>query len=132
MNTEKKNLKVFGYGLSVILGLFAFKLLKEPDGIMAAGWLVVGAVVFVCLALFRYDLLKPLYRKWMMVAHLIGNVVTAVILCVVFYFVFGMAGIVLRLLRKDLLDRAIEPKRDSYWTKKEAPAFNKVNYTKQF
>jgi hypothetical protein len=49
-----------------------------------------------------------------------------------FYLIFGIAGIVLRLLGKDLLDQKIDPKAVSYWIDKDQVDFDKNNYTRQF
>lgn len=65
-------------------------------------------------------------------AHFIGSVITGIILSLLFYLVFGVAGIVLRLLRKDLLDQRIDRDNHSYWKSKEQTAFDKNDYARQF
>jgi len=68
----------------------------------------------------------------MKAAHLIGIIVTGLILTIFFLVVFGIAGIILRLLKKDLLNRTIDLKRDSYWIEREDKPFDKDNYIKQY
>lgn len=132
MNNEKKNLVVFGYGLAVILGFISFKIWHDY------GWAVAHIVLFVCISALvivtalRYKLLKPLYVQWMKVAHFIGNIITSLILSVLFYFVFGIIGIILRLLKKDLLGQRMDYAADSYWIKKEQIDFDQSHYTRQF
>jgi len=65
-------------------------------------------------------------------AHFIGSVITGVILSILFYLVFGVTGMILRLLRKDLLDQRIDRAINSYWTSKDQVAFDKNDYTRQF
>ena len=66
------------------------------------------------------------------VAHFIGKIVFGILLSILFYFIFGITGIVLRLLRKDLLDEKLESERKSYWIKRKVEEFNKESYEKQF
>jgi len=132
MDKEKKNLIVFGYGLAVILGFVSFKIWHDQ------GWVAAHIVLFACIlilvtiTMLRYRLLKPLYTQWMKVAHLIGNIVTGLVLSILFYCVFGVVGIILRLLKKDLLDQRMNYALDSYWIKKEQIDFDQSHYTRQF
>jgi hypothetical protein len=54
------------------------------------------------------------------------------LLIIIFYLVFAPVGLVLRLIKKDLLNRKIEAERDSYWIKKEHIEFDKSRYEKQY
>lgn len=132
MDQEKKQLKVFGYGLAIILGLVAFHLWRHH------GWQAAHIVIFPYIVVLivvtglRYSLLRPLYKQWMRIAQLIGGMITGVILSILFYLVFGVVGIVLRLLRKDLLDQRIDRAIDSYWVNKDQVTFDKNNYMRQF
>lgn len=132
MTKEEKNLKVFGYGLAAILLFFAVKnWLKfqwNPLNIL----LIVLAGFFILITVLNLKTLKTIYRKWMAVAHVIGSVVTIFILSVLFYVVFGLVGILLRLMRKDLLDRAIDSQKQSYWKRRNPVEFNKEHYLRQF
>ena len=132
MDKEKKNLVVFGYGLAVILSFISFKIWHEHGWIAVHAILIVGAVILAAITMLRYQLLKPFYVQWMKGAHFIGNVITGFVLSVLFYLVFGVAGIVLRLLKKDLLDQRLNYAADSYWIKKEQIDFDQNHYTRQF
>ncbi len=80
----------------------------------------------------KQDWLKVIYKNWMKVAHVIGNVVTTVILGIIFYVVFAPVGIFLRLRNKDLLDRALDPNAASYWNQRERKAFDPKCCLKQY
>lgn len=90
------------------------------------------SAVFFALAFITPLILKPIYIAWMRFAFVLGWINTRLILAVMFYLVFTPAGIILRLLRKDLLDRRIEKGNQSYWKKKETPVINPLQYEKQF
>ncbi len=132
MDKQKKNLLVFGYGLALILLFFAVKIYKTHEMQTIVAVLLVSSFVLFLLTLIKVELLLPFYKKWMIVAYFIGTIVTGVILSTLFYVVFALGGIILRLLGKDLLDRKINGKADSYWIKKEQGEFKKEYCTRQF
>lgn len=133
MDKEKKNLLVFGYGLALIIGFFLWRHAAKTGhfGVVSLIFLSIAVVMAVVTAL-DYRLIKPVYKKWMVVAHLVGKCVTGLILSIIFYFIFGTVGLVLRLLGKDHLDRKLEPERPSYWIKRGTTGFDKASYEKQF
>jgi len=134
MNTEKKNLLVFGYGLTMILGYLLYRYQSSLGWSWNARSLVLVLVVF-CLAVVtsvRVYALRPIYSRWMKVALLIGHVVNLIILIFLFYIIFAPVGIVLKILKKDFLDRAIDSGSDTYWTQRPETPFNPKNYTRQF
>lgn len=132
MDQAKKHLLVFGYGLSVLISLLTVRHGIKHDFTWISYVLLGCAGIIFLLSVFRYQWLKPVYDKWMVVAHFIGTVTTAIILFILFYFVFGFVGIMLRLLNKDLLDRKIDSQKVSYWKDKERNIYNRENYLKQF
>ena len=132
MDQQRKNLLVFGYGLALIFAFIGFRIWKAHGwgGSHAAlGILIVGLIVVTAL---KTDALLYIYKPWMKVAGAIGHVMTIVILSVIFYCIFGVVGIILRLLRKDILDRTIDADRKSYWIKHPVPMDGLNRYTKQY
>jgi len=77
-------------------------------------------------------LLKPLYALWMKFALVLSWINTRLILIILFYLVFTPIGLILKLLRKDLLDKKIIKAEKSYWRKKEKNELGLVAYEKQF
>ena len=132
MDKKTKNLLVFGYGLAVILSFIAFKSWRSHGVGMLHVVLLIAIPFLVFVTKFRHDLLLFIYDRWMQVANFIGGVITGLILSILFYSVFGVIGIVLRLMKKDLLDREIDPRAKSYWIKREIIKFRKDHYTRQF
>ena len=131
MDKQKKNLLVFGYGVVLIALFFAYRLYVKHGWGNGSSVALGIAVVFFLITVFSQSLLKKIYDRWMKVAHFIGMIVTTIILSVLFLFIFGVVGIVLRILRKDLLDQAIQPEQKSYWKAREKN-YNKLRFTQQF
>ena len=132
MDKEKKNLLVFGYGLAAILLFICWRIWQKHSWLPINNFLLVASLGMFLITRFNQSFLKKIYTKWMMVAHFIGGIVTRIILSLLFYIVFGIVGIVLRVLGKDLLDRTLDRDKTSYWIKKEKVAFNKNRYQQQF
>ena len=132
MAQEQKNIRVFGYGLSVVASLIATRLGGVyPNVIIVYGVLIALSILLVVVTTYAWRLLAPIYRIWMKVAHAIGTVMTALILSVIFYLVFGVIGIILRLLKKDMLEQRSDSTTTTYWHRREI-VFDKKRYTQQF
>ena len=132
MHNEKKNLLVFGYGVAIILSFFGVRMWMKHGGGWGVYVLLAAALAFLTIAIFNWQWLKPIYARWMQVARIIGGIITALVLALLFFVIFGIVGIILRLLRKDILDRELDPKRPSYWIKRGKLPFDRKRYTQQF
>jgi len=77
-------------------------------------------------------LLKLLYALWMKFALVLSWINTRLILILLFYLVFTPLGLILKFLRKDLLDRKINKAEKSYWRVKEKNKLGLASYEKQF
>jgi len=132
MDKEQKNLKVFGYGLAVILGFIAWRIMAKHGTGFWPGALSLAGMVLTIITAIDYRFLRPVYSRWMIGASFIGMIITTIVLSTIFFLVFGLAGIVLRLLRKDILAEKIDKQKESYWVRRDKEAFNKARYTQQF
>jgi hypothetical protein len=132
MNKEKKNLLFFGYGLAIILTIVAIRLWIKYHWVLLPAGLISFASFLAVLTFSHYLALREFYAGWMKVARLIGSVISTVFLSMLFFFLFAPAGIVLRLLKKDLLEETIDREKESYWKTLPAPAEGKERYLKQY
>lgn len=123
---------VFGYGLSVIFTFAAVRLwIKHGFSPVKLILLALALISFV-VTFINYKWLTPVYEKWMKVASFIGDVVARVILTAIFYAVFGTTGLVLRILRRDLLDIQIDKSKKSYWIERKSQERGQEDYFQQF
>lgn len=58
---------------------------------------------------------ETLYAAWMGLGAVLNWINTKVLLVLIFFLLFTPCGIVLRILKVDLLDRRIEKNKNSYW-----------------
>lgn len=108
-----KDLRRFGLALGsglTLLGGF----LTWRDKAVGPYLLGVAAVLLVCGAFFPV-VLRPLEKVFARVARAVTAVITFVVLVIAFYLVLLPVGLLLRLLRKDLLGLRPEPDRVSFW-----------------
>ena len=131
MDKEKKDLLVFGYGLGEIAVIFAVGGIHKHGFGLPQKTLLLCAVTFVLVTVLKWEALRPGYKGWMKVAHIIGGVVATGILGIVFFVLFAPVGLFLRLIGKDHLDMKTDPLKQTYWQKR-AGHFKKDEYTHQF
>ncbi len=127
---SKKNLRKFGLTVGPVLlaiGLYLF-LRGRSSG---AYWAATG-ILLIFLSIVAPVVLKPLNKGWMILAILLGWVMTRFILVILFYLVLTPTGLIARMFRKDFLDRRFDRTRNSYWQKREKNKFDPRDYERQF
>ncbi len=126
-----KDLRQFGIVLGLILG--AFGLIHFLKGhVNAYPWFWgVGAGALV-LGVLVPRALKPVFIVFTKVAHGIGWFNTRVILILVYYLLVMPIGLIMRVFKKDPLDRRIDKEAGSYWVKREHAEVTVESLEKQF
>jgi hypothetical protein len=108
----RKDLRVFGFGLAVILLVFS-ALAWRRGRVIAPHEFVLG-LVCAGLAGLRPQALQPVYGPWMKGARWLGKFNTWFVMALVYYLVITPYAVVSRWLAGDLLDERLRD-RDSYW-----------------
>ncbi len=107
----------FGFTVGGAFGLLGAALLWKHGGQAVSGWVLLGVGGFLVLsALVRASWLPAIERVWMAVAHVMGEVMTRVLLTLVFVFVLTPLGVL-----KRLFTREEEAETDSYWNRRDEP-----------
>lgn len=130
IKSSKNDLKKFGLTIGIVLLLIGVFLFYGQKG-AAVYWGGTG-LLFIVLSLSAPVSLKPLNKIWMTMAILLGWVMTRMLLTIFFYIVLTPAGLIARLLGKDLLDRKVDKDKKSYWQKKGNKEFDPLDYERQF
>ncbi|MCD4779188.1 MAG: hypothetical protein K8S27_01375 [Candidatus Omnitrophica bacterium] len=121
MQKEQKNLLVYGYGMAVILTVISLFQIFRHQRLVIGLALDILAIFFIVITALALPLLKTIYTYWMKAAHVIGGIVNAIVLIIVYYVMFGLAGLIFKLLGKDLLYQKWDPSAESYWIKRDEP-----------
>lgn len=111
--SERHQLRSFalivGCGFAVI-GLWPVVFRGQPP----RAWALGISVAVILLGLLAPMLLKPLFRLWMALGHALGWINSRIILGTLFFTIFTIGAVVLRLLKVDPMRRKFEPDLLSY------------------
>ena len=80
-------------------------------------WAIIIAVIFLTLGLINSRILTPLNILWFKFGIFLGKIVSPIVMGVIFFFVVTPTAIIMRILKKDLLNLKFNNKK-SYWIKK--------------
>lgn len=130
IKSSKKQLRNFEIMAGIILGLLGGLFYRQQNGCYP--YLLVLSAVFLLSGLLLPNLLRPIYKVWMLLALLLGWLTTRVILIVLFYGVVTPIGLLAKLFKKDFLNLKFDHNVDSYWIYRQKTKFTKEDYEKQF
>ena len=80
-------------------------------------WSLILALIFLILGLINSEILTPLNRMWFKFGMFLAKFISPLVMGLVFFLVVTPTGLIMRLLKKDIL-RLKKNKSDSYWIKK--------------
>ena len=83
-------------------------------------WSLLLSIIFLILGILNSRILTPFNKIWMKSGVLLSNVVSPVIMVIVFFLVITPIGLLMRLFKKDLLNLKFN-KNYSYWIEKKGP-----------
>ena len=108
----------FGIVFFIVFLLIAlYPLLKGND---LRIWSLVVSLIFLALGLLNSKILTPLNRLWFKFGLLLGKFISPLIMGIIFFVVVTPIGIIMRLLKKDLLNLKYN-KKETYWIDKSGP-----------
>jgi len=91
-------------------------------------WALFISLIFLVLGLLNSKILSPFNLLWFKFGIFLGRFISPLIMGIIFFFVVTPIGILMRLLRKDLLNLKFNNK-DTYWIKNKT---EKINMKDQF
>ena len=108
----------FGIVFFIVFLLIAlYPLLKGND---LRIWSLIISFIFLALGLINSKILTPLNRLWFKFGLLLGKFISPLIMGIIFFIVVTPIGIIMRLLKKDLLNLKFN-KKETYWIDKSGP-----------
>ena len=108
----------FGIVFFIVFLLIAlYPLLKGND---LRIWSLLISFIFLALGLINSKILTPLNKLWFKFGLLLGKFISPLIMGIIFFIVVTPIGIIMRLLKKDLLNLEYN-KKESYWIVKTGP-----------
>lgn len=123
IKTDPFSLRTFGFGLAVILSGFAgigYWLNSTPNF-----WLLCAGMLSAFLTIISFRLLLPIYYPWMIIARLLGMIITYILLTITYYLVLMPIGFIMRFTSNDPLSRKWGGA--SYWEERENGGDKRMN-----
>lgn len=128
MKKEKRDIRIVFFIFTAIFSALAFKYYPSLPS-----YALMGLILLILpITVFSPFTLRPAFRLWLKVAHIIGSFNTQVLLAIVFICIFIPLGLAMRIFRKDPLKRQME-EEGTYWESYElAGVRDNSRYENQF
>ena len=107
--------KSFGIVFSIVFLVIAFWPMLNGNEINY--WSLAISIVFLILGLINSKILTPLNKIWFKIGIFLGNIVSPVLLGLVFFLIVTPTSIIMKILGKDLLNLK-KNNNNSYWIEK--------------
>ena len=120
---EKNNIKISSNkSFGIVFFLFflivsLYPLLKNQE---IRYWSFFLSLLFLILGILNSKILTPLNKIWFKFGIFLGKIVSPLLMGAVFFFVVTPIGIIMKLLKKDLLNLRFN-QNQSYWIDKNEP-----------
>ena len=122
--------KKTGLTVGVVL-LIISMLLWYLDKLTFIYFSTIGGL-FVILAVIAIPVLRPFHKLWMMLALLMGFVMSRVILTILYYFVLTPIGLIAKLIGTKFMPLTYDKNAITYWEKRENTVKQQIDYERQF
>ena len=83
-------------------------------------WSLVISIIFLLLGLVNSKIINPLNKLWFKFGIFLGKIISPLIMGIIFFLVVTPIGLIMRLLKKDILNLKFN-NNSSYWIKKTEP-----------
>ena len=107
----------FGIVFFVVFLLVSFYPLINEENIRY--WSLFISFIFLILGLLNSKILTPLNKIWFKFGILLGNIISPIVMAIVFFVVVTPTGIIMKILRKDLIGLK-KNNKNTYWIEKKA------------
>ncbi len=116
MNKNKiptnKSFAIVFFVLFLILSLFFY---FNNSQILSVVFVLIS-LLFLLLGIINSKILTPLNKYWTKLGYLLGQIISPIILLIIYAGIIFPISLILRIFNKDILD--INNKKDSYWKKR--------------
>ena len=89
-------------------------------------WSLITSIIFLILGLLNSNILLPLNKLWFKFGILLGSIVAPIVMGIVYFLVVTPTGLIMRILRKDLLNLK-KNNKNTYWIDKDNSNSNLKN-----
>ena len=110
--------KSFGIVFFIVFLIISFYPLINQENIRV--WSLIISLIFLILGLLNSKILNPLNKLWFKFGMILGRIISPIIMSIIFFLVVTPIGLIMKLLKKDLLNLKFN-KTNTYWIEKSGP-----------
>ena len=108
----------FGIVFSVVFLLISIYPLINDESLRY--WSLLISLIFLILGFLNSKILTPLNKIWFKFGILLGKIISPLVMGIIFFFVVTPIGLIMKMLKKDLLNLKYNNDK-SYWIEKKGP-----------
>ena len=116
MDIKRSSNKSFGIVFFIVFTIIGFWPLFDINTYRL--WAIIIGLIFLTLGLMNSKLLNPLNILWFKFGIFLGKIISPLVMGVIFFFVVTPIAVLMKILKKDLLDLRFN-NNDTYWIKKD-------------
>ena len=105
----------FGIVFSIVFLIISIYPILNDENIRI--WSLAISLIFLILGIINSKILNPLNKIWFKLGILLGKIISPIVMGIIFFLVVTPTGLLMRVLKKDLL-RLKYNKDSSYWIEK--------------
>ena len=106
----------FGIVFSIVFLIIAIWPILNQNEIRI--WSIIISLIFLILGLINSKFLSPLNKAWFKFGLVLGSIIAAIVMGIVFFLVVTPTGLIMKALGKDLLGLK-RNKNNTYWLEKD-------------
>jgi len=119
MNIKNKSSNK-SFGIVFFIFFFIISLYPLLENNEFRYWSLILSFFFLILGLINSKLLSPLNKLWFKFGIFLGKIISPFVMGVIFFVIVTPIGVIMRILKKDLLKLEFNNK-NSYWIEKSGP-----------
>ena len=123
-NIKKKDKYQRDFGYLISLFFFIVSIYPIFFDLPVRKWSIVLSIVFMLCALFFRKILIIPSILWFKIGELLHKFISPVILFIVYFLSIVLTGLIMKIFKKDPLQKKYNTKIKSYWIKKEKRELN--------
>ena len=108
-----RNFGIVFFIVFLLIGLFPLIQDKEPRV-----WSLIISIIFLILGIINSKILSPLNKFWMKFGLFLGNLISPIVMGIIYFGVITPTGILMRIFKKDILNLKKNNKK-TYWLVKD-------------
>ena len=103
----------FGFVFAIIFVAISFYLITKDKNIYLLT--ISISILFFLLAVFKPLLLKKPNILWFHFGKLLNSIISPIVMVVIFLVVVTPIGLIMRILKKDILNKKFDKSKKNYW-----------------